>query len=232
MISVLNLQQRLSGNNSPSMSKQIYLFSTSKNKNKNVTSIKSLDVNFLSPKIDFTNYDYLIITSKQTVKALSGYDKSSFINKPSICVSTNTSSFYEDIGGKILDIGNGYGDSLSDIIKKHPKTTRWLYLRAKNVASDFVQKTIEDGYNIDEVVLYYSECSQELLNVRVNDDSTLIFTSPSCVECFLKNNTIHAEAKIIAIGNTTAKALPKNIKYYLSNETSIDSCVELALKIS
>jgi uroporphyrinogen-III synthase len=212
------------------MSKQIYLFSTSKNKN--VTNIKSLDVKFLTPKIDFDRYDYLIISSKQTVKALSSYDKNSFINKPSICVSDNTAMFYEKFGGKILDVGKGYGDSLADIIKKYPKTTKWLYLRAKIVASDFVQKTINDGYNIDEAVLYTAECSQELLDLRISDDSTLIFTSPSCVECFLKNNTINKEAKIVVIGNTTAKALPKNVKYQLSSETSIDSCVELALKIS
>jgi len=211
-----------------SMQKQIYLFSTSKNSN--ATCIKSLDVKFLKPEIDFNKYDKLIITSKQTVKALKAYDKKSFINISAISVSTKTAGAYEDFGGKVINIGNGYGDSLNEIIKKYPKETRWLYLRAKIVASDFVQRTKDEGYNIDEEILYSSECSQEILDAKIIDDSTLIFTSPSCIECFLKNNTINQNAKIIVIGKTTAMALPKDIKYYVSEKTSIDSCIELALK--
>ncbi|MFA5462395.1 MAG: uroporphyrinogen-III synthase, partial [Sulfurimonas sp.] len=60
------------------MSKNIYLFATSKNKYAN--SIKSLDVRYLKPEIDFSKYDYLIITSKQTVKALEQYKKEDYIN--------------------------------------------------------------------------------------------------------------------------------------------------------
>lgn len=209
------------------MSKQIYLFATSTNPH--ATCVKSLEIKFLTPKINFDNYDKLIITSKQTVKALSAYDKENFINKPAISVSTKTAGAYESFGGKIIDIGNGYGDSLNEVIKKYPKETRWLYLRAKIVASDFVQRTKDEGYNIDEEILYSSECSQEILDVRVTDDSTLIFTSPSCIECFLKNNTIHPNAKVIVIGKTTAKTLPKDIKYYVAQKTTIDSCIELAL---
>jgi uroporphyrinogen-III synthase len=74
-----------------------------------------------------------------------------------------------------------------------------------------------------------SECSKEILDVRVEDDSTLIFTSPSSIECFLKNNTIHPDAKIIVIGTTTAACLPKGIKYIISESTSVESCIELAL---
>jgi len=210
------------------MSKQIYLFATSKNEN--ATCIKSLDIKFLTPQIDFGKYDYLIVTSKQTIKALKAYDKKEFLDKPALCVSNKTAVSYEEFGGKILDIGNGYGDSLYDIIQKYPKHTKWLYLRAKVIASDFVQRSQKKGYNIDEKILYKSECSKEILDARVNDDSTLIFTSPSSVECFLKNNTINPEAKVVVIGTTTAKALPENIKYFVSEKTSIESCVELALK--
>ena len=208
--------------------KNIYLFATSKNQA--TTSIKSLEVKFLTPQIDFSKYDYLIVTSKQTIKALQAYDKKEFLDKPALCVSHKTAVSYEDFGGKILDIGNGYGDGLYDIVQKYPKHTKWLYLRAKVIVSDFVQRSQKDGYNIDEEILYKSECSKEILDVRVNDDATLIFTSPSSIECFLKNNVIHSDAKVVVIGTTTAKALPENIKYFVSEKTSIESCVELALK--
>lgn len=211
------------------MSKQIYLFATSQHPK--ATSVKSLEVKFLTPKIDFSEYDNLIITSKQTIKGLLAYDKSEFIDKPALCVSVKTAKAYEDFGGKILDVGNGYGDGLYDMILNYPKDTRWLYLRAKVIASDFVERCIKKEYNINQEVLYVSECSQEIQNIRVNDDSTLIFTSPSSIECFLKNNKIHPDAKVVVIGTTTAKALPENIKYFVSDKTSIDSCVDLALNL-
>ncbi|MFA5234715.1 MAG: uroporphyrinogen-III synthase [Sulfurimonas sp.] len=209
------------------MSKKIYLFATSKSKD--AINIKSLDVRFLKPDIDFSKYNYLIITSKQTVKALEQYDRKDFINIPALCVSLKTANLYKEFGGKVLDVGDGYGDNLAKNIKEYSNETKWLYLRAELIASDFVQKCKDGGYEIDEKILYVSECSKEILDVRVSDDSTLIFTSPSSIECFLKNNTIHPNAKVIVIGTTTANYLPDGINYIISQNTSIESCVELAL---
>jgi len=211
------------------MSKQIYLFATSKSPH--AKSIKSLEVRFLKPTIDFNNYDYLIITSKQTVKALEQYDKKEFIDIPALCVSIKTATSYEKYGGKILAVGDGYGDNLVKNIKEFSKETKWLYLRAELIASDFVHRSQNDGYDIDEEILYVSECSQEILDVRVNDDSILIFTSPSAISCFLKNNTINPDAKVIVIGKTTASSLPEGIEYQISEKTSIDSCIELAFTL-
>ncbi len=210
------------------MPKKIYLFATSKSEH--AINVKSLDVRFLKPDIDFSRYDYIIITSKQTVKALEQYKKPDFIDIPALCVSLKTANAYKEFGGKILSIGDGYGDSLAKYIQEYPKKTKWLYLRAELIASDFVQRSRDDGYSIEEEILYVSECSQEILDVRVDDDSTLIFTSPSSIECFLKNNTIHPDAKVIVIGTTTANSLPDGIEYIVSQNTSIESCIELALK--
>ncbi|NOR57284.1 MAG: uroporphyrinogen-III synthase, partial [Sulfurimonas sp.] len=56
-------------------------------------------------------------------------------------------------------------------------------------------------------------------------------TSPSSIECFLKTHTIDADAKVVVIGKTTAKALPDGIEYKISQKTSIDSCMEMALTL-
>ncbi|MCF6340977.1 MAG: uroporphyrinogen-III synthase [Sulfurimonas sp.] len=209
------------------MSKQIYLFATSKSPH--ATSVKSLEVRFLKPDIDFSQYDYLIVTSKQTVKAFEQYDKKDFIDIPALCVSVKTATAYENFGGKILAIGDGYGDNLVKNIEEFEKDTKWLYLRAEVIASDFVQRSQKNGYDIDEEILYVSECSQELLELRVDDDSTLIFTSPSAIECFLRNNQIHSNSKVIVIGKTTALNLPDWVQFHVAQKTSIDSCIELAL---
>jgi uroporphyrinogen-III synthase len=147
-----------------------------------------------------------------------------------LCVSAQSALSYEAIGGKVLDIGAGYGDNLLEKITKYPKDAKWLYLRAKVTASDFVSKCHELGYSIDETVMYESGCSKEIEKVSIEEDSILIFTSPSSVKCFLKNHTINKDSTVIVIGKTTAASLPKNIKYILSNETTIESCIDIAKK--
>ncbi|MEA2091974.1 MAG: uroporphyrinogen-III synthase [Campylobacterota bacterium] len=211
------------------MKRQLYLFATSKHPD--AISAKSLEVRFLRPAIDFSKYDYLIITSKQTVKGLEQYDKKEFIDIPALCVSVKTAASYENFAGKILDIGNGYGDNLVKNIKEKSKDKKWLYLRAKLIASDFVQRCQDDGYDIDEEILYVSECASEGLEVAVGENATLIFTSPSSIECFLKTHTISPDTKVVVIGKTTAKALPEHIEYEVAKKTSIESCVELALTL-
>ena len=206
--------------------KPIYLFSISSHPN--AVNINSLAIKFLKPSIDFSKYDYLIITSKQTSESLKQYETQEYIEKKGLCVSVASAASFESLGGTVLDIGGGYGDNLVDKIKSYPKATKWLYLRAKVVASDFVEVCKTDGFDIEEAIVYESDCSQEILDVEVEDESILIFTSPSSLKCFLKTHEISNKSKVVVIGKTTAKAVPKNTEYVLSNETTIDSCMEIA----
>jgi uroporphyrinogen-III synthase len=187
-------------------------------------SINSLDITFFKPDIDFAKYDALIITSKQASKALKAYEKSEYIKLPALAISLQSAKAYEAIGGKILGIGQGYGDTLASKIKAYSKEMRWLYLRAKLVASDFVAVCKQEGYSIDEAVVYESRCSQAITEVKVPDEAVLIFTSPSSVECFLQNHTITPKHTVVVIGKTTAKALPLGIKYILSKDKTIGGC--------
>ena len=205
------------------MSKTVYLFSTSSHPD--AISINSLDITLLKPDIDFSQYDYFIITSKQVANALEQYNTK--ILKPALCISELTALSYKNIGGEVLYTANGYGDNLSAKIKTYPLSTKWLYLRAKVVASEFVATCKEEGCCIDEVVMYESCCSQEIQNIQIQENATLIFTSPSSVKCFLQKNTIDQKTKVIVIGTSTAKALPANISYTISEKTSIKSCMEL-----
>ncbi len=204
----------------------IYLFSISSHPD--AISVNSLDITFFKPEIDFSQYDYLIITSKQVSQALQQYEREEFIDLPALCVSVQSAKSYEDLGGKILDIGGGYGDNLVDKIRSYSKEKRWLYLRAKVVASDFVDICKKDGYFIDEVILYESACSKAIEEVEVKNEAILIFTSPSSVKCYLQKHRFLQNQDIIVIGKTTAKALPEGVKYILSDKTSIESCIAIA----
>ncbi len=210
--------------------KKIYLFSTSTHPD--AISINSLDITFFKPNIDFSLYDYLVITSKQTINALKQYGKDEYIDKKALCVSESSAKYFKSLGGSVLDLGSGYGDDLITVINRYPKDTKWLYLHGKTTASDFNTVMVDDGYKIDEYVVYESSCSNDLLEVRVEDDAVLVFTSPSSVKCYLKNNKIKETNKVIVIGKTTAKALPKNIMYELCNQRNIESCIEKAKHIT
>ena len=207
----------------------VYLFSISSHPD--AVSVNSLSITFLQPNIDFSKYDAFIITSKQASKALGQYQTQSFQNIPTLCVSKASAKSYEAIGGRILDVGEGYGDNLVQKIQKYPKNMRWLYLRARVVASDFVSICKKEDYLIDEAIVYVSECSKDILNVKVAEESILIFTSPSSLECFLQTHTLSKRSTLIVIGKTTAKAVPKGIEYHISEKTTIESCVELAKNI-
>ena len=211
------------------MKSNIYLFSISSHPN--AVHVNSLQITFLKPQIDFAAYDYLIITSKQASKALLQYDTKEYINKPALCVSVQSAKSFEAIGGKVLDIGGGYGDNLAAKIKEYPKETKWLYLRAEVVASDFVSLCQNEGYHIDEAVVYSSTCSAEILEVEVEPDATLIFTSPSSLKCFLKTHEFSSKHTIIVIGKTTAKVVPQGLDYHICESTTIQSCMKLAEKI-
>ncbi len=200
--------------------KQIYLFSATPNPN--AIHINSLDFNFFQPSINFSKYDFLILTSKKAVDALAFYDKKDYIDIPALCISKFTKEYYESFGGKILDVGGGIGSELKEIIDTYPQKTAWLYLRAKEIATS--------GFNTDEAIVYESRCCDEILNFKLDEKErcVLIFTSPSSIRCFLKNNTISPYAKVIVIGKTTAKLLPKHIKYFTPKNNSIVECIELS----
>jgi uroporphyrinogen-III synthase len=205
--------------------KPIYLFSLTKHDG--VTHINSLHVEYFTPEIDFKKYDYLIITSKQVFQALQSYGDL-WKSKEVLTVGEPTAQALKSAGGRLLEYGFGYGEDLTKIIKSYPKETQWLYLRAKEVASDFAAICQDEGYSLDEVVLYETTCSAELLHIKVEDDATLIFTSPSSVRCFLQHHDLQPTHNIIVIGTTTAKAIPLYIKYKIADKPTLQSCIQKA----
>ena len=204
----------------------IYLFSVSSHPDAH--HINALSVTFFKPDINFDETDYLILTSKQAVKALRQYEKEEYIDKKALCISKATAVAYEEIGGEVLQTGKGYGDTLGETIKHYPKETKWLYLRSETVASDFAAELQEEGYAIQEAVVYRSECSEEIFAAKIPEQAILIFTSPSSVKCYLQRHSFRPSQKIIVIGKTTAKALPKDTECIVSPETTIESCMQIA----
>lgn len=208
------------------MLRPIYLFSTSSHPE--AIHIPSLEIEYLKPTIDFSSYDALIITSKQVSHAVCMYEKERYIHMPALCVSTQSAEAYRVLGGNILEVGSGYGDDLAKIIQEYPKEMRWLYLRAEEVASDFVFTCQKLGYRIGEAVVYRSRCSSQIEECMVNEEAILIFTSPSSIECYLKTHSLLPSQEVVVIGKTTAAALPSKTKIHVAPDRTVQSCIEVA----
>ncbi len=208
-----------------SIKNSIFLFS--KTSHPDVTHVPVLNTLFLQPTINFDDYDAIVLTSKQAVTAL---DKISpkWKSVPALSIASKTEDMVRESGGKLLDRGNGYGDSLDDIIVKKYADMRWLYPRPKIVASNFKERVKERGIVMDDVIVYETSCNPSCKDIELPEDAILIFTSPFTIECFLEFYEFKEEYQVIAIGKTTAKALPSEIKYLMPETPNVDACVALA----
>jgi uroporphyrinogen-III synthase len=205
----------------------IYLFS--KTSHSEVTHIPILDTKFLQPTIDFSQYDAIVLTSKQAVTALDMISPA-WKMIPSLTIADKTAAMVEASGGILLDKGDGYGDSLDSIIKNKYSSYKWLYPRPKVVASNFSERVRDLGVSMDEVIIYETSCNSACSSHIIPEDAILIFTSPFTIECFLKMFIFKPTYKVIAIGRTTASALPKDVDYVMPETPNVDACVSLAKK--
>ena len=206
----------------------IFLFS--KTSHPDVTHIPVLNTLFLQPAINFDDYDAIVLTSKQAVTAL---DKISpkWKDVPALSIASKTEEMVRSARGTLLDRGNGYGDSLDDIIVKNYADLRWLYPRPKIVASNFKERVKERGIVMDDVIVYETSCNQSCKDIELPEDAILIFTSPFTIQCFVELYAFRSSYQVIAIGTTTAKALPEEVVYVMPDTPNVDACVALAKQL-
>jgi len=196
-----------------------------------VIHIPALTIRFLTPHIDFSQYEGVILTSKQTVLALRNY-AIDWCRLKCICVSEPTAQSAREAGAVDIETGDGYGTSIPDVLQAKKRNGKWLYLRPKTVASEWVETAREKGFVIDEAVVYETTCNEEVSDLEAAKDGVLIFTSPSSIRCYTKHHPIFPAQDVVVIGKTTQSALPAGVSSRLSATTSIASAVELARQIA
>ncbi len=204
----------------------IYLFSNTPKKG--VKHVKILRVNFLRPN-NFTScedFQALIFTSKNAVLALDGLDKS-WKKLPSFCIGEATAKKVKELDGKVEFIcTNSYGDEFAHQIKPLLNGKKILFPRAKEVVSNI--KEILMPLQVDEIIVYESICSECESIKQPPLKSTLIFTSPSSVKCFLKCFKLHTSYDIICIGEKTVSQIPQGFVYKIPQTQNIDECIKMA----
>lgn len=205
---------------------KIFLFS--KTSHPGVDHIPILQIDYLQPCIDFSSYDYIIATSKEVFTALDKIGDWKTI--PVLAISPSTAKFAQEMGANIMDISDGYGEDIVELIKEKYIGLKPLYPHAKTVAFDIERSLKKNGVEVGSFTVYKTSCSN-IDKVELPADAICIFTSPSAIRCFEQLYGFLPSYKIVCIGETTRSALPKDVEAIVSETTSIQSTIESAKKL-
>ncbi|WP_281950453.1 uroporphyrinogen-III synthase [Nitrosophilus kaiyonis] len=194
--------------------RKIYVLSDSDIKG--AIKLPVIEQNFFNINIDFKKYDYLVFTSKNGVIAVDRIS-SEWKKIDSIAIGKATAKKIEELGGKVAYVAKKfYGDELAkEISQNFDKSKKFLYLRAKKVLSNLSEILRKREFLLEEIIVYETVC-KKIENKRVEKGSFIIFSSPSTIECFLKNFQWDKSYKAIAIGKKTASYIPKDIEFIIS----------------
>lgn len=208
----------------------IYLVSkTSHHRMEGLVHLPILSIHFLTPDIDFTQYDGIIVTSKQGALALKNYTLD-WKKLKVICVGESTAEAMKQLGAVHVVNAAGYGETIFNVLRQY--NGKWLYCRPKMIASSWPERVREEGMILDEVIIYETRCNKTMEKIDIADNAVLIFTSPSSIECFCERYELLSTHDIVVIGKTTQNALPLGIKSLLAEDTSVESCVKMAKELA
>lgn len=185
----------------------------------------------LHVSIVWERYDVLVISSKESVGLLGRYDVP-WERLSVLTVSEQTAEAARLCGAQHVVSAGGSGANLYTLIKSGYGAQRLLYVCAEQPASDFDARLRSEGVKIDRVALYVTRCAEQVALECIEEAAVVIFTSPSTVACFLKRYRLLGTHRVIAIGQTTAAALPLHVKPKLPKSPSIEACVALAKSLA
>ena len=206
---------------------EIYLISHTQNQA--VKNLKVCEIEFLKFSVDLSKFEALVITSKNSIKAL----KFNNIKKVNLKVfSIGDSSTKEALKYGFSDIytaKNSHGNEFANEIASFLKDKKTLFLKAEKTVSDVGGILIKNGAILTKITAYKNNFLNLDESLKPPLGSILIFSSPSNVEGFIKNfGKIDESYKVVVIGNATAKLLSSHKNLIISKKQSIDECLKLA----
>lgn len=195
-----------------------------------VISLPLIEIEYLDLNIDITEYNALIFTSQNAIESL---DKSKLEWKkiPSYVIASKTAQYLKNKNGNLAYTGiNSHGNEFANELIDKLKNKKVLYVRGEKNVSSLFEILKNSNIDIEELFVYKTICSKKDFE-KPKNNSVIIFTSPSTIECFFKRFSWDESFKAITIGKTTSKYLPEGVEYYISDEQSIEACISLAHKI-
>ena len=191
-------------------------------------SLPMIRFDTVASTLELDGIDTLMFTSKQAVVTANEID-THWKTIPSIAIGSATKKQIELLGGRVLATPQSYyGKELSREILEHFRDKNILYLRPDEISFDSKSFLQSQGVSIREQIIYHTSCISYEIAKAPNANSTIIFTSPSTIKCFLQNFPWLPSYTAIVIGKSTLEHLPPNTNYLISDKPTIDACVEKA----
>lgn len=185
----------------------------------------SLSLNIL---INFDDFDFIVFTSKNAIKAIDSFDNS-WKNTPALVIAPNTAKVVKKHGGKVEFVGTkSYGDEFAIEILDIVKDKKVLFLRAAKVMSKLYDILKKHDIDIIEKIIYETTILNLSKSLQPPPNSTIIFSSPSTISGFLDNFLWHSSYKAVAIGKTTVNSLPSYIKHTVAKTPSLKDAIDTA----
>lgn len=228
---LLKIKRRISSFIKDIKNNNLNIYVLSDKKTKWAKNIPVFKIETIKSNVDFSSYDALIFTSKNAVSSLNSFDNT-WKKKPLYVIAPQTAKIASDLGGKIKFVGKEkHGNEFAKELITPLKNKKVLYVRGSKIVSDLVDTLNSNSVLCDELIVYQTTCINVKNKIKLPKNSIIIFSSPSTIECFLQNITWDESYKAISIGHTTKKYFPSYIKPYISETTSLDSCVKKALEL-
>lgn len=203
---------------------KIYLLNNQKFQD--VENLEVFEIKHIKSNVNLQDYEALIFTSKNAIYSLDSFNQN-WKKIPSYAIASKTADIIKQLGGNLVFTGiTSHGNDFAEELITLLKDKKVLYIKALKTVSNLPEILIQNKILLDELVAYETSCKK--VDVELEKNSIFIFTSPSSAECFFKQYSWHDSYRAIVIGKTTAKFLPKNIKYEISSQTSVEECVNLA----
>jgi len=179
-------------------------------------------------KIDLSICDVLMFTSKQAVKSAEALNPA-WKTIPCIAIGESTANVIKSLGGTVVQqTKTFYAKSVAEDIIEMFKGKKVLYLRPKEVSFDSKSFLAKSGIVLQEQVIYETSCLDYGIEYKPSKNAIIIFTSPSTIQCFLKNFSWDKSYIAIVIGEASKKHLPKNAKYKVADTPSVEACIAKA----
>lgn len=196
--------------------------------------IKNLVLNeiiFYDFSINLTEFDALIITSKNALKALKQSKNPLNFDLQIYAVGENSAKEALNLGFKKVKFPKkSYANELFKEFKEELKGRKCLYLRAKKIASSLDKDLLNFGVDLTQKIVYENVYKKS--EVLLNHPCVIIFTSPLSVENFLKNYEIKDEDKLVVLGESTAKKLKNYANLFIYQKQDLKECVKFAKSLS
>lgn len=207
----------------------IYLLSPSARDG--VNNLPMISFSICADEIDFSVCDTLMFTSKQAVKSADLID-SRWKDYPCVAIGRATKKQIESLGGSVIyQPMSFYGDVLGEDIVRLFSDKKLLYLRPHKVSFDSKGYLAKNSIELEEQVIYETSCVRYSADDAPEKNAIIIFTSPSSIECFLKNFSWQEGYTAVVIGEATKVHLPKDANFVVACEPMIDACIAKAIEL-